>query len=138
MTSLNSLEDSTVGVALTGSRRYQNDSTDDLRARNSIARIAEALNWSDNSGSSFGNLIPEGAKVLLKPNFVIHENQGPWGIDPLITHPSLIHSIVDEVLQTTAAEVLVGDAPIQECRFEELLAATGLDEWAERVRDKDP
>jgi len=138
MTSLNSLEDSTVGIALTGSRRYQNDSTDDLRARNSIARIAEALNWSDNSGSSFGNLIPKGAKVLLKPNFVIHENQGPWGIDPLITHPSLIHSIVDEVLQTTAAEVLVGDAPIQECRFETLLAATGLDEWAERVRDKDP
>lgn len=137
MTSLNSLEDSTVGIALTGSRGYQDDSTDNLRASNCIARIAQALNWSDNS-SAFANLIPAGSKVLLKPNFVTHENQGPWGIEPLITHPSLIRAIVDAVLQTNAGEVLVGDAPIQECHFEQLLAETGLAEWAEKVADKDP
>jgi len=138
MRSFNSLENSTVGIASTGSRRYQNDSTDDLTASKSIARIAEVLDWSDNRGSAFANLIPAGSRVLLKPNFVIHENQGPWGIDPLITHPSLIRAVVEAVLQTDAAEVLVGDAPIQECRFEQLLAATGLDEWAERVATKDP
>jgi len=126
------MSDSRVAIVQTGSRGYEVDETE-AQASNAIARIAKLLTWADDNRGPFGTLIPDGARVLVKPNFVIHENQGPWGIEPLITHPSLIRATVDAVLRTGASEVLVGDAPIQECRFEDLLKLTGLDLWADRL-----
>ena len=74
--------------------------------------------------------MPAGAKVLIKPNFVLHENQGPWGIEPLVTHASLIRAAIGSALRTGASEVLVGDAPVQGCDFAALLQVTGLGDWA--------
>lgn len=104
----------------------------------SINRAAQLLGWSNEAHGSFGELIPKGARVLIKPNFVMHENQGPWGIEPLITHPSLIRASVHAALRTEAAEVVVGDAPIQICDFEKLLRITKLDEWAEELMRREP
>jgi uncharacterized protein (DUF362 family) len=67
----------------------------------------------------------------------MHRNEGEWGIEPLITHPSLIEAVVSAVLHSQASEVVVGDAPIQGCHFEELLEATGLDRWSGRLIQND-
>ena len=127
------LRDSRVAVVQTGSNGYENEGMDDARARDAIARIAKDLDWTDQQRGPLGKIIPGGSRVLIKPNFVMHENQGPWGIEPLITHQSLIRATVDAALQSGASEVLVGDAPIQECRFDELLGLTGLDHWADSL-----
>ena len=124
------LRDSRVAIVQTGSNGYENA---DARTRDAIARIAKDLDWADQQTGAFGKIIPVGSRVLIKPNFVMHENQGPWGIEPLITHQSLIRATVDAVLQSGASEVLVGDAPIQECRFDELLGLAGLERWADAL-----
>ncbi len=107
-----------------------------------LARLADSLGWSDGSGP-FGRVIPAGARVLIKPNMVLHKNddpryQGQEGIDCLVTHASLIRAAAEAALRTGAAEVLVGDAPIQGCDFETLVQTTGLDKWAHELRTREP
>jgi uncharacterized protein (DUF362 family) len=86
--------------------------------------------WSNERGP-FGRVVPAGAHVLIKPNLVLHQNEGSGGLDCLVTHSSLIQATVKAALQTEAAEILVGDAPIQGCDFDALLKNSGLGGWAD-------
>ncbi len=52
-------------------------------------------------------------------------------MDCLVTHSSLIRATVEAALETDAAEVLVGDAPIQGCNFDVLVESSGLRKWAQ-------
>ena len=90
--------------------------------RETLDAMCDALGWSDAS-SALGAVIHSGAKVLIKPNLVMHENRGPWGLDPLVTNTGLIQALTEAALETTAQSVTVGDAPIQSCDFAALLAA---------------
>lgn len=101
-----------------------------------LTAICKSLGWSKAEGGLLGAVIPEGARVLVKPNFVVHKNEGTGGIDPLVTHPALIRQVVDAALRVNNSEVLVGDAPVQACDFAELLRETGLDQWADELRAK--
>jgi hypothetical protein len=75
---------------------------------------------------------------VVKPNWVLDENKGPWGLEPLVTHGSVIRTIIEEALFTGAADVALGDAPLQECKFDRLMAGSGLDDWGAAVRRRDP
>ena len=110
---------------------------DDTAVGSALDRIAASLGWADDRGP-FGRIIPEDAKVLIKPNFVLHENQGPWGVEPLVTHGSLIRAATSAALRAGAAEVLIGDAPVQGCDFDALLRVTGLEVWARTLMRDDP
>ncbi len=96
-----------------------------------VDRLGSYLGWSREGKGPFGELIPPGARVLIKPNYVLDHNQGTGGMDPMITHQSVVKAVVNAALQTDAAEVIVGDAPIQTCDFAALLETTGLGSWAE-------
>src|SRR5690606_33124450 len=85
-----------------------------------LQAVSDLLGWSAEGRGAFGAAIPRGARVLVKPNWVLHENHGPWGVEPLITHPSLVRAVVDAALRTDAARVVVGDAPVQGCDFDAL------------------
>jgi uncharacterized protein (DUF362 family) len=102
-----------------------------------LAGVAGPLGWSDGD-NLFGRVIPAGARVLVKPNLVLHENEGPWGIDPLVTHASIIETVVETVLRANPSRVVVGDAPIQSCDFEQLVDRTGLQAWADALTSRDP
>jgi uncharacterized protein (DUF362 family) len=93
--------------------------------------LAADLGWARAGKGAFGNVIEPGARVLIKPNFVLHHNQGTGGMDPMLTHQSVVKAVTSAALLTDAAEVMVGDAPIQTCDFVALLNATGLGSWAE-------
>src|SRR6185436_18604054 len=70
-----------------------------------------------------GDLVGPGARVLLKPNLVRHENHGPGGTDCLVTHGSVVRAVLDYVLlalQGTGA-VWIGDSPVQGCDFERVV-----------------
>ena len=103
-----------------------------------FARVAASLDWGADGRGPFGNIVAPGMRVLIKPNFVLHANQGPWGIDPLVTHLSLVRAATEAALGAGAAQVIVGDAPIQSCDFTELLRATRLDAWADEVTRREP
>jgi uncharacterized protein (DUF362 family) len=132
-------EDARVAVAKTRAARYPSEAdatgahgADEIS--HALARLARELGWDDpEAGGAFGKLIPRGARVLVKPNFVTHANQGAGGIEPLVTHGSLVRAVVEAALQTGAAEVSVGDAPMQGCDFGALLRATKLGEWSEQL-----
>jgi uncharacterized protein (DUF362 family) len=102
-----------------------------------LRRLADTMEWSSEQGH-FGRVIPPGSRVLIKPNLVLHQNEGSGGMDCLVTHASLIRAAVEAALQTDAAEVLVGDAPIQGCNFDAMVETTGLRTWAQAQMALDP
>src|SRR5437868_5844702 len=125
-------DDARVAIARLPEPRYAASPADEAQASAALRSVAERLGWSDERGS-LGRVIAKGARVLIKPNFVMHANQGSGGIEPLITHPSLVRAVVAAALEAGAARVVVGDAPVQGCDFGHLLAATGLDHWSRRL-----
>ncbi|MEW6127497.1 MAG: DUF362 domain-containing protein [Acidobacteriota bacterium] len=133
-----SLTDPRIALSRLPSAAYKTvcETDDDLDL--ALSQICKALGWSTDSRNLLGQVIPEGARVLIKPNFVLHENEGADGMEPMITHPSLIRVVVEIVRQTQAAEILVGDAPVQRCDFAELLRVTGLNQWADELIKVEP
>jgi uncharacterized protein (DUF362 family) len=117
--------------------RLQKRNVDREHCVQAVERLLAYLNPAKPSAQGFESLIPPRSRVVIKPNFVTDRNRGPWGIEPLITSPVLIQTIVEQVLRTEAREVLVGDAPIQSCDFERLLSAIGLREWSAQLRARD-
>jgi len=68
------------------------------------------------------DIIQPGMRVLLKPNWVLHENLSGKGMDCMVTHPNFILTILREVLATRPREVIIGDAPIQRTVFPRLVS----------------
>jgi uncharacterized protein (DUF362 family) len=80
------------------------------------------------SGSNWnplGDLIKPGERVVLKPNWVLHENHSGQGMNCLVTHASVLRAVLDVVLRARPGKVVVGDAPIQGCDLPKLMAAAG-------------
>jgi uncharacterized protein (DUF362 family) len=69
------------------------------------------------SWNPFGELIRPGDKVVVKPNWVLHENRGSGSLNALVTHPSIVRALLDFVYIALGREgtVVVGDAPLQSC-----------------------
>jgi uncharacterized protein (DUF362 family) len=103
-----------------------------------LQRLGDFLEWSEVGRGPFGSAIPRGVRVVVKPNWVLHENRGPWGLGPLVTDPGLIQAVVEGVLAAGPARVVVGDAPLQGCDLERLLGDTGLDRWAADLQTREP
>lgn len=66
-------------------------------------------------------IVKAGDSVLVKPNWVIHENFSGKGLECLVTHPNFILAVLKEVFRCSPAKVVVGDAPIQGCLFDTLV-----------------
>ena len=130
--------DARVAIARLMEPRYATSPADEAEAYLALRRAAMALDWNDDERGPLGRVIAKGARVLIKPNFVLHANQGSGGIEPLITHPSLVRAVVRAALEAGAARVMVGDAPVQGCDFDHLLEATGLGEWSRRLMTTEP
>jgi uncharacterized protein (DUF362 family) len=78
-------------------------------------------------------LIPAGAKIVIKPNWVFHDNQSGAGLECLLTHSSVIEAVAKYVGLTHPAQVIIGDAPIQGCDFEQLRRLAGIDDLTNRL-----
>jgi uncharacterized protein (DUF362 family) len=111
----------------------------DRRAlKEALACVAIELGWSTDPERPFESIIAPGARVLIKPNWVLHENQGSGGMEPLVTHAALIREATDAALASGAGRVVVGDAPLQSCDFNVLLARTGIGDWAASLSSSEP
>ena len=67
-----------------------------------------------------GDLVRPGGKIVVKPNWVMHKNWGPGGMDCMITHPAVLRAILEYVFLTRPAQVVLGNAPLQGCDFERM------------------
>jgi len=133
--------DPQVGIAELPAPVYPEDAAVGGEAQIGAAlhRLARQLGWSpDDQRGAFAGVIPPGARVLVKPNFVLHQNLGSWGMLPLVTHQSLVRAAVAEALRAEPAEVLVGDAPLQGCDFAGLTKRMNLDRWADELLKREP
>src|ERR1043165_3000083 len=126
-----------LALAEVPARAYAEDAGADSLVARAIGRVAAELGWSAADKGPFGRLIQPGARVLIKPNWVLHHNQGTGGMEPMITHHSVIKAVVHSVLQAEPAEVIVGDAPIQTCDFDKLLDEGDLATWANELSKAD-
>ena len=86
----------------------------------------------DNYGTPYwnplGHLIRPGNTVVLKPNMVMHENHiVEEGTDCLYTQPSVVAAVLDYVIIALKGKgrIIVGDAPMQECKFDKLVKESG-------------
>lgn len=128
---------SRLALAKVPASAYAEASHEDSAVARAVGRVAANLGWNAEGKGPFGGLIQPGARVLLKPNWVLHHNQGTGGMEPMITHHSVIKAVVLAVLQADPAEVIFGDAPIQTCDFEQLLAEGDLATWASELAKTD-
>lgn len=84
------------------------------------------------------SIIVPGNKVLIKPNFVTDINGSGDSYECLYTHPSVIAAVVDYVILALTntegqieGEIVIGDAPMQDCNFDNLVKTCGLDRLIE-------
>ncbi|MCK5801046.1 MAG: hypothetical protein KAI47_27850, partial [Deltaproteobacteria bacterium] len=68
-----------------------------------------------------GQIIPPGARVLLKPNWVLHKNQGSGPLAAVVTAPELLVALLGELARTDATHITLADAPVQGCDFDRLV-----------------
>lgn len=112
----------------------------DERVPAALWRLAKELGWADGS-TVFGNVIRPGAKVLVKPNMVLHANElrgGRGGFEELVTHGSVVKAVVEAALASGAGQVQIGDAPLQSCDFPVLLERMGLTAWDAELKRREP
>jgi uncharacterized protein (DUF362 family) len=84
-------------------------------------------------------LLPEGGyrRILIKPNWVIHEQSESFPIKALVTHPSIIDATVAACLAKypDAERITVGDVPLQSCNWELLKTQAGIDALIAKYAD---
>lgn len=89
-------------------------------------------NW-----NPFKDFIKNGDKVLIKPNLVKHYNmlEGE-SVDAVITNFSIIRPIIDYTILAlgSTGQIIVGDSPVQECIFEEVIKINNLKENIEKYK----
>lgn len=74
-----------------------------------------------------GDYVRPENKVLIKPNLVMHNNPSGEGNECLYTQPSVVWAVIEFVLISLkgGGSIIVGDAPMQGCHFEELVEESG-------------
>jgi len=83
--------------------------------------------------------LPAGSprKVLLKPNWVKHEESGEFPIRALVTDSALIDAVIQACLRKypELESLIVGDVPLQSCEWDCLIRQAGIDRLMEKYRD---
>jgi hypothetical protein len=86
--------------------------------------------WGKNPDNPFEKLVGPGGRVVIKPNWVHNYNPSGHGLDCLITHASLIKHVIDFVAVALHGKgsIVIGDAPLQSCNFQELVGRSRVGE----------
>lgn len=115
-----------------GTRLTRNAAVEEWKR--ALADLSVAMGWSGREQAPFSAIVGSNDTVLIKPNWVLHANKGPWGLEPLVTDANLIRATAELLLAASPRTVTIGDAPVQGCDTESLWSATGLLDWAEAQR----
>ena len=128
----------TVFLADAGAASYQADGI--VAAMRDLFHIAglDESRFGSAEWNPLADVIRPGDRVLLKPNWVLHENRSSGGLDCLVTHPTVIEAALRFVMKTAPASVVLGDAPLQACDFAALMKSCGIHDMAARCQAGGP
>jgi uncharacterized protein (DUF362 family) len=102
--------------------------------RNALAELGlDRARFGTPAWNPLGDLVRPGSRIVIKPNWVLHRNEGRGGTDELITHASVLRALVDYAWLAQPASLIVGDAPLQICDFKAMLNL-GFDRVADDLR----
>ncbi len=88
-----------------------------------------------------GNLIRHGNTVLIKPNWVSHQNKNPEvkdNLECLVTHPSIVRAVFDfvSIALDGTGKIIIADAPMQGTDLEALFDTAGYRELFSFIQEK--
>ena len=109
-----------------------------VRSAIELLRLDEA-HMHTKEWNPFSEFIREGDCVLIKPNLVQEVNNNPMGgVECLYTQPSVLAPIIDFALKALngTGRIIIGDAPMQECKLDSLIRESGYDKLIEFYREK--
>ena len=88
----------------------------------------------------FGDLVSQGQRVLIKPNWVLHANHLDGSIESLVTHTSVIRVLLDYLMVALDGRgiVEIADAPLQGCDFDLLRERTKIERLLDLYRTQFP
>ena len=126
------LDEPRVGLAVAGFPKSPDDA---YRDQPLIEETVNAALCSGGLGvhsakAPLADIIQPGATVLLKPNWVHHRNFGNGGLACLTTNPAVILAVIKQVAAAGAGRIVLGDAPIQDCVFQSVVAPEWLGRFA--------
>ena len=81
-------------------------------------------NYGTEKWNPLGEIVKPGDSVLIKPNLVMDKNiNKSGGTDCLFTQPGVVAPVIDYLIIALngSGRIIVGDAPMQECVFSEIL-----------------
>lgn len=88
------------------------------------------------------SVLPEGRfkKIIIKPNWVKHQEHLEFPITSLVTDSRLIEAVIDACIAKypSVEEITVGDVPLQTCNWEMLAEQIGLDHLSQKYAGKQP
>ena len=84
--------------------------------------------------------LPEGVygHIVLKPNWVKHEDDPAFPISALVTDPRLIEDVIEACrarYRGSLRKISVGDVPLQTCQWERLVEQAGIDRLIAKYSD---
>lgn len=99
----------------------------------------DSSNYGTAEWNPLGELIKPGNTVVLKPNMVMDVNGiEEEGTDCLYTQPCIVAAVIDYVVIALKGSgiIIVGDAPMQECKFDRLVEESGYLRLIEYLKQK--
>lgn len=68
-------------------------------------------------------------KLMIKPNWVKHQEHPSFPIEALVTSSELIEAVIEACLEKykEAQEITIGDVPLQSCQWDLLVQQAGID-----------
>ncbi len=112
------------------------DIKSDAEIYDNVRKLFMSMNLDKNNigtkdWNPFRDFIKKNDKVIIKPNLVYHFNTlANEETDSLITNFAIIRPIIDYTIKAlkSTGEIIVGDAPVQECDFSKVININGLEE----------
>jgi uncharacterized protein (DUF362 family) len=94
-------------------------------------------NFGTREWNPLGAYIRPGDKVVIKPNFVLHEFGVQEGANCLTTHGSVIRAVLDYVYLAAGPEgrITIADAPLQGADFARVVSQAGVGKIQEFFRE---
>ena len=108
--------------------------------KNSFADLElDKENYGTESWNPLGKFIKPGDLVVIKPNLVMHKNYRKGfqdDTDCVFTNPSVVRAVLDYVIIALdgKGKIIIGDAPVQECDFDELVKKSGYEKMVENCK----
>src|SRR5690348_9493091 len=96
--------------------------------------IAEAIALYTGGEPDLSSFLEGGEKVLIKPNWVLHLNHSGSDMDCMITHPQFLLAAVELVAASKPCRIVIGDAPLQSCKWDALLTPAFMQELRDHAR----